>query len=276
MILTTKWQAHPSAPTDIQIFAIGDCHGHSDELRQILGHLEATPGDGSERCIVFTGDLIDRGPDSLGCIALAMEAKNRFDKRILLPGNHEIMLVQALRDPDLCAVWYHNGGEEFLDEVDPTGSLPVAQALELIDDALPDGFRRLIESGPTYFRHHALTFVHAGLNPHIPGPHFLAEDRFSAVPFERHWAWIREPFLNWTRGWEGDPHHIVVHGHSPATSDYIRTEIEASRFLDRVASHGRLNIDAGAAEIPQVAAVELHRGAYRLHVVNNLNPIKHI
>jgi serine/threonine protein phosphatase 1 len=269
MIITSQWASHPAVPFDAHIFAIGDCHGHVAELRSLLDHIDSLPSNGASRTLVFTGDLIDRGPDSLGCVRLAMDARARCDKRILLPGNHEIMLIEAFRDPHLAGTWYHNGGEAFLEEVDPNALLPVDRALATLEAALPDGFVRLIEQGPIHYRHGALTFVHAGINPHIPISRFFAEDRFSTVPFEMHWAWIREPFLSWTRGWEGDPHHIVIHGHTPATDDFISTPEDASRLLDRIATHHRVVIDAGSAGIPQVAAVEFSAGRYRLHVAQS-------
>ncbi|SEQ70925.1 serine/threonine protein phosphatase 1 [Loktanella sp. DSM 29012] len=62
--------------------------------------------------IVFLGDLIDRGPDSIGAVHLAMQATtlNQADEVVLLPGNHELLLVQVLdgHDPDL---WLINGGK---------------------------------------------------------------------------------------------------------------------------------------------------------------------
>jgi len=39
------------------IWAIGDIHGHSKHLKQLLGYLPLAPGD----TIVFLGDVIDRG-----------------------------------------------------------------------------------------------------------------------------------------------------------------------------------------------------------------------
>ena len=59
---------------------------------------------------------------------------------------------------------------------------------------------------------------------------------------------------------------MVVHGHMPATFEPIATAGEAGALLDRVATHGRLCLDAGAAAVDQVAAAEIAGTHYRLHV----------
>ena len=60
---------------------------------------------------------------------------------------------------------------------------------------------------------------------------------------------------------------MVVHGHTPATFEPIATTGEAGALLDRVATHGRLCLDAEAAAIDQVAAGEVAGTRCRLHVV---------
>ena len=53
------------------------------------------------------GDIIDRGPDSLGCLALLQEPWFRCVR-----GNHEEMAVSALQGQDM-ALWQMNGGDWF-------------------------------------------------------------------------------------------------------------------------------------------------------------------
>jgi hypothetical protein len=54
-----------------------------------------------------------------------------------------------------------------------------------------------------------ILFVHAGLDPTAEPSEFLNQSRFGAVN-ECHWAWIREPFLEWTGGWGDCKKWIVV------------------------------------------------------------------
>ena len=225
---------------------------------------------------MFLGDLIDRGPQSLRAVRLAWGAGDLADRRIILPGNHELMLMDALAEGGIAGeppadspagrLWRMNGGDAALREVDPAGRLAPAEALEAFAAALPEGFLAAVLSGPTHHEAGGLLLVHAGLAPRADRAAFLARPR-ERVADDAHWAWIREPFLDWTGGWGPDGRDVVVHGHTPATLEPIRTAEEASARLDRVATHGRLCLDAGAAALDQVAAAEIAGPRYRLHVV---------
>ena len=50
-----------------RVWVIGDVHGHSDALENLITELDPNPGDR----IVLMGDLIDRGPDSRMVIRIA-------------------------------------------------------------------------------------------------------------------------------------------------------------------------------------------------------------
>ena len=57
-----------SVPEGRRIYAIGDVHGRNDLLQQLLEKIvkdDAERGD-AESEIIFLGDLVDRGPDSVG------------------------------------------------------------------------------------------------------------------------------------------------------------------------------------------------------------------
>src|SRR5271157_1384776 len=84
--------------SDVEIFAIGDIHGRTDLLRALLDEAAAEPRRRDRRAIVFLGDLVDRGPDSLGAIDLAIGAGARIGAQdsIALMGNHETMMRLAL------------------------------------------------------------------------------------------------------------------------------------------------------------------------------------
>jgi bis(5'-nucleosyl)-tetraphosphatase (symmetrical) len=66
------------------VYAVGDVHGCYRTLEELLKKL---PEDGK---LLFLGDLINRGPDSLKCIRRAMA----FGKRCVpMIGNHELHLL---------------------------------------------------------------------------------------------------------------------------------------------------------------------------------------
>ncbi len=65
-------------------FVIGDVHGCSDELLELLAQLDLEANDH----IVFAGDLIHKGPDSIGVLQIALAFKEQC-KVTLVAGNHE-------------------------------------------------------------------------------------------------------------------------------------------------------------------------------------------
>lgn len=86
---------------------IGDVHGCLSELETLLGQLgylvtrddqdraiDATHPHG--RRVIFLGDLVDRGPDVVGVLRLAM-GMVASGTALAVPGNHEAKLVRALR-----------------------------------------------------------------------------------------------------------------------------------------------------------------------------------
>lgn len=64
---------------------IGDVHGCTEELRELLGKLAPTKDD----LVIFLGDLVDKGPDSAGTVRLARELSEQVPV-VLILGNHEL------------------------------------------------------------------------------------------------------------------------------------------------------------------------------------------
>ena len=84
-------------------FVVGDVHGELDLLTRLM---EMIGFDKSVDRLFGVGDLIDRGPDSLGVVALLREPWF-FSVR----GNHEDMMLRALTGNDAALrMWLNNGG----------------------------------------------------------------------------------------------------------------------------------------------------------------------
>lgn len=75
---------------------IGDVHGQLGALRGLGRHLGYDVDDGwthpDGRVLVFVGDLVDRGADSLGVAELVLSLA-QADRAVCLMGNHEYNLV---------------------------------------------------------------------------------------------------------------------------------------------------------------------------------------
>jgi serine/threonine protein phosphatase 1 len=252
---------------EVEVFAIGDVHGRADLLSALIDEAAREPKQRQRRAIVFLGDLVDRGPDSLGAIDLAIGAAARIgaDEDIALMGNHEAMMRLAL-DPetpwsealDSLVTWTANGGDrtiaEFV-EVDKAadnldGLLAAARA------SLPSHVRDWLASLRVSWRSGDILFVHAGVNPRMKLDAFLAapwNTPLTRLNEERHWAWVRWPFLEYRPGRKGFSGFFVVHGHTPNDAkDDASHEDQIKRF--------RLNLDAGSG-LTGVVKMAIIRGA---------------
>ncbi len=87
-----------------RIWVAGDIHGCRRELEAQLQHHQFDP---QQDLLISVGDIIDRGPDSLGCLALLDEPWFRCVR-----GNHEEMALSALQGQEM-ALWRMNGGDWF-------------------------------------------------------------------------------------------------------------------------------------------------------------------
>ena len=241
-----------SVSPEAEVFAVGDIHGRSDLLAALIDQAAREPKLRDRRAIVFLGDLVDRGPDSLGAIDLAMAAKARAgaDEAVALMGNHEAMMRLAL-DPttprddaiDALDTWIANGGDRTMAEFVKTDEAPenLDALLKIARAALPERVRSWLESLRASWRSGEVLFVHAGVNPQIELEAFLAVPwniPLAQLDEDRHWAWVRWPFLQ-HRPRKGFGGFFVIHGHTP--NDARRDPTHE----DQIAGF-RLNLDAGS------------------------------
>jgi serine/threonine protein phosphatase 1 len=268
-----NWKKLPGAPLEEQVFAIGDVHGQAKALRRALAKIKDTPRNGMPSHLIFTGDIIDRGPENLDCIAAlrAADGLAKVDKVTFLPGNHELMLLEAVRQPHWgMNLWAQNGGMAVINEVDPQRELQhideVARALEV--ELAP--FISLIDTAPDYLRLADILFVHGGISPHEDMDAFLNQGRDMPSKMSDHWAWIRDEFLYHEGGWDADGNLIVVHGHTPHNMHQRIDPAIADQYLDRVDTHHRICVDAGAAGMDQVALLEFSNDRYRITVTHEV------
>lgn len=68
-----------------RLIAVGDVHGCVDELQALLRRCDFRPGD----LVVFLGDLVSKGPDSLGVVQMARELG-----AIGVRGNHDFEVIR--------------------------------------------------------------------------------------------------------------------------------------------------------------------------------------
>jgi serine/threonine protein phosphatase 1 len=251
---------------EAEVFAVGDIHGRSDLLAALIDEAAREPKLRDRRAIVFLGDLVDRGPDSLGAIDLAIGAKARVgaDEAVALMGNHEAMMRLALDSEtpwddaiDALDTWIANGGDRTMAEFVKTDEAPedLDALLKAARAALPQRVHAWLESLRASWRSGDVLFVHAGVNPQVELEAFLAvpwNTPLARLDEDRHWAWVRWPFLQHRPRKGGFSGFFVAHGHTP--NDARRDPSHA----DQIAGF-RLNLDAGSG-LTGVAKMAIIRG----------------
>lgn len=205
------------------LYVIGDIHGMYESLHRLilkiaehrqqqLNHT-STPAE-----LVFVGDYIDRGPDSMNVLLEVIDLVrnvNRkprlFSKVVALKGNHEDLMLCSY-DNDIFALhtWLDIGGVQTLESFDTT----VDGFFEDIDPAIIKFMRDM----PTYYEAGKVCIAHAGLSdPSLKASEHDYDD------------------LIWSRNHLHEPHDhykFIVHGHTP----------QEKMFMNDYAA----NIDTGA------------------------------
>jgi len=142
--------ALPPGPLDI----IGDVHGEIGALASLLRHLETAAG-AEARHLVFVGDLVDRGPDSLAVLRRVRELVLSGRASCLI-GNHELNLLLGKE---------RSGNEWFYGKTqalqDGSGILPQV----LADDAVREEVLLFLQRLPLALEGPQLRVVHACWHP---------------------------------------------------------------------------------------------------------------
>lgn len=175
------------------VIALGDVHGRMDLFDKFCDHVAD-----SGATVVLLGDLIDRGPDSLGVLDrthyMMMSPESwGLESVTALMGNHEYMFLGANEGPfSSMSLWLQNGGD-FEQFADMQRHLPWIKRL------------------PIFCTIGETLFIHAG---HYPGKHpgeTILAGKLDNI------LWMRDPFITcgpefekWTTSL-----NKVVFGHTP-------------------------------------------------------------
>lgn len=121
------------------IYAIGDVQGCYDALRKLLDKIKFDP---NQQQLWFTGDLVNRGEDSLSVLRLV---RDLGAAAVTVLGNHDLFLLAA---------YYHNVHLKYQHTIQPILDAPDCE--ELVSWLLQQ---------PLLHHQHGYTLVHAGIPP---------------------------------------------------------------------------------------------------------------
>lgn len=160
-MLTRIRRPAPPAPAR-PVAVIGDVHGRADLLEPLLDRIAR---DHPAFLPVFTGDLIDRGPDSQ---AVLRRVRALGAGAVVLRGNHEQMMLDFLDDPERSGpAWLRHGGVETLASFGIAAQDPDAPAALRAALADTEGWLRAL---PLWWLSGTVAVVHAGADPRLPLP----------------------------------------------------------------------------------------------------------
>ena len=168
-------------------YVIPDLHGRFDLLVDMLAKIEAHAA-GKTCTIVVLGDYVNKGPDSRRVVERMRAGGVPGWPFFPLKGNHDAMMVEALRDPSKMSGWIEKGGDATIKSYggDPS--------------AIPQADVAWLDRLPLWHVDAHRIYVHAGLDPGVP----------LAAQFEHTLLWKRYPKGD-SAGFDG---RHVVHGHN--------------------------------------------------------------
>lgn len=233
--------ARPAVPPGTRVYAIGDVHGRRDLLDALISAIDAddAASEPAETTVILLGDLIDRGADSAGVLAVARRWQQRRKVRII-GGNHEEMFLECFANAELMRHFLGFGGRETVLSyaVDPAdlSAADIDEAQALMAAAVPEDDLAYIRSFEDSIAIGDYLFVHAGIRPGVTVEAQAIRDL----------RWIRGAFTESRQ----DHGLIVVHGHT------IFDEVDVRP--------NRIGIDTGAYYTGRLTALRLEGEARSL------------
>lgn len=197
-------------------YAVGDIHGRSDLLADMIALLEKRSIDDARLAgppiVIFLGDYIDRGHDSAGVVGMLAAGRPRHCECRYLRGNHEQSLMAFLDNPMANRGWLLQGGAETVMSYGvrpPPFNGPAEawqQAANDLRARMPTAHFEFLSGLERYIELGDYAFVHAG----VDDTRSLADQSDEAL------YWSRETFISSKRPFS----HRVVHGHTPVDQPY--------------------------------------------------------
>ncbi len=201
-----------------KIFVIGDIHGCFGQLCALMDKI---PINFSRDQLIFIGDYIDRGSDSIEVVDYLIDLKKQLPGTLFLKGNHEDMLENYLDGSDRFT-YLLNGGQRTLDAYLNHPNNPEGYPV-------PSAHLQFFNSLHLYYQTDDYIFVHAGLRKKVP---LESQKKMDLL-------WIRDEFIYS----DFDFGKRVIFGHTPFKEPLMQTN--------------KIGIDTGAVYGNRLTCVQL-------------------
>ena len=227
---------------DHKIFAIGDLHGHYDELMALMEKLPISDRDE----VVFLGDYVDGGPKTKQVLDQLIKWDDENNLWHFLYGNHEDLMLDALvwkqRKYGDWYLWWNQGGKATAYSYVPDKLSAYERALIQPETLIPTRHLSWLHGRPTFYETKDYFFVHAGLWPD------KSIEEQKKVKYAKDLIWIRDDFINSDYDWGKK----IIFGH---TTDY-NGKYSGTPFKPIIRKN-KIGIDGMAHNVGNLIAVEL-------------------
>lgn len=245
------------------IWAIGDIHGHYDQMMLLIEKCQKSGLDLEKDTIVFLGDLVDGGLQTKQVIDQIMKWQKINKNLVVLYANHEDLMLDALvyngRIYKDYYLWWNQGGRETAASYNIDGLTPYELALLDVKDKIPFEHLDWLRNLPYYFETEKYFFIHAG----IPTGFTLAnvKEKLDNMDsdMQKEVIWIRDSFLANETDWGKK----IIFGHTifPYKHFYGRHPDTMKKEKDWYGypfiEKNKIGIDGMAHEKGHLIAVEL-------------------
>lgn len=175
---------------------IGDVHGCFEELKELLDKVKF---NSSEDELIFLGDLINKGPDSVKVLEFVKKGNHRS-----ILGNHELGFLKAQEGGK-----YRSGGN--------------LKLIEQLGTHL-DEYVQWMKELPLYIEEESFIAIHGGLEPDVE----LEKQRPEIATRIRYWDGVGEDMNNdshspWFEYYKGEK--LVIFGHWAALGLVVRENV---------------------------------------------------
>ncbi len=192
-------------------FAIGDLHGHYDELMLLYEKLlEEANLNPTQDVLVFLGDFVDGGPGANKVIGHMINWEKQYPHWKFLLGNHDDIMIDWIEKGGKYQsspgwdIWLSQGGRATIQSYFPEQNFEGRSPLLMHDFAKKINKEHLdwLKGLPLYFDTEEYFFVHAGLLPGLNiEEHKKALEGEKAEDINEQMLWIREQFIDSTYDW---------------------------------------------------------------------------
>ena len=232
-----------------KLFVVSDIHGHFSLLKEALDRAGFDRHD-PDHLLVCCGDYFDRGSENMEVLRFF----DGLDRKVLLRGNHEDLLLKLLYTGKVLPHNYINGtmqtltnffGKYVIDPVDDT--IDFSGKTRIVDRIC-----RFIEDTVDYFETTHYVFVHGWLPSGCGTPE--ARKNIS----QESWAKVR--WEKWTDHYTSQPPidgKTLICGHMPTFWANGFDPARAEGCADPFYGNGLIALDAGTFDSKQVNVVVL-------------------